>query len=284
MAKEWWKGMSTSDVSREVYAAARMKYPAPEWVVLEEIEIPECRPYRRIDIVAISVQGAPRVVVLELKATRSDFMNEIRDPSKREPGMEFGTEFHYVLPQGMVDKVEMPEGCGLMEVQRGGKIKRALAGKQKSEVNWSQKTTHSMIGKLMRREDPDHKSLLEAGTEAAKTFRQIFKLAGKNLDFEDLMVVVRAMNRGHRFRIEETILATKSYTERKDADPEVLALYALRDAVREKCGYRALSANGFREWFGASDEGKIRVGSMADLKRALLRAKIAAENALKELG
>ncbi len=249
---KWWKGMDVSDVSREVYAAARMRYPAPEWVILEEIEIPGSRLIRRADLVAISVRGAPRVIVLEVKASRDDFLKEIRDPLKREPGMKIGTEFLYVIPRGMVDKSEIPDGCGFLEVQKGGSARLTLAGRQRSDPGWSQAVVHSIIGKLMRREDPDFRTLLEAGNNAAKTCRRIFKLAGKDMDFSDLMDVVRAMNRGHRFKAEEVRLATESYRNRKDKDPEVIALCELRDAVREKCGYRALSASGFREWFGES--------------------------------
>lgn len=280
---KWWAGMPTKEVSKEVYAAARMRYPAPEWVVLEEIENPERGNYRRFDIVAISVRGAPRVIVLEIKASRSDFLNEIRDPMKREPGMRLGTEFLYVVPTGMIDKSEVPDGCGLIEVQNGRTAKQALVGTQKSSVEWSPHVIHSMIGKLIRREDPDHMSLLEAGTEATKTFRKIFKLAGKSMEFADLMFVVRAMNRGHRFRMEETRLATESYAERKDADPEVQALYKLRDAVREKCGYRALSADGFREWFGASEDGTSNPDFVRNATFLLNQVKRTADRLLKDI-
>jgi len=247
---KWWAGMPTKEVSKEVYAAARMRYPAPEWVVLEEIENPERGNCRRFDIVAISVRGAPRVVVLEIKASRSDFLNEIRDPSKREPGMRLGTEFLYVVPTGLIDKSEVPDGCGLLEVQSGRTAKQSKVGTQKSSVEWSPHVVHSMIGKLMRREDPEHKMMTEIGSEAPKVFRKIFKLAGENMEFSDLMFVVRAMRRGHDFRIKETQLATEDYEDRKDKDSEVAGLRALRDAVREKCGYKALSAKGFLEWFG----------------------------------
>lgn len=280
---KWWMGMPVKEVSKEVYAAARMRYPMPEWVILEEIENPERGDCRRFDIVAISVRGAPRVIVLEIKASRSDFLCEIRDPTKREPGMRLGTEFLYVVPAGMIDKSEIPDGCGLLEVQSGGGIRQTLIGRQRSDPEWSPHVTHSMIGKLMRREDPDYKTLLEAGNDAAKTSRQIFKLAGQDLDFEDLMFVVRAMNRGHSFRIEESRLATKSYTERKDADPEVQSLYKLRDAVNDKCGGRALSADGFREWFEKHGGKKSNPDFVRNATFLLSQVKRTADRLLKEI-
>lgn len=62
-------------------------------------------------------------IAYEIKVSRSDFLNEIQKPWKREPGMAVSHRFYYVTPPGLLQPSEVPEGCGLMEVHPSGHVK-----------------------------------------------------------------------------------------------------------------------------------------------------------------
>jgi hypothetical protein len=55
-------------------------------------------------------------VCYEVKAVRSDFLCEMKNPLKRRIGMHFSNEFFFVTPAGMLSLDELPTECGLIEV------------------------------------------------------------------------------------------------------------------------------------------------------------------------
>lgn len=65
-------------------------------------------------------------IAYEVKVSRSDFLNEVKKPWKREAGMELANKFVYVTPPGLITKDEVPEGCGLMEVHPSGTIRTVV--------------------------------------------------------------------------------------------------------------------------------------------------------------
>ena len=199
----WWKGMRAAEVSANVYAAARCMFPAPEWIMLEEISIPGTHGGRRADLVAISIWGPTRVVVCEIKATRADFLNELRDPSKRAPGMRFGTEFAFIVPHGLVQMDEIPDGCGLYEVQRNRRIRRAKVGKQKTQAEWSPAIFHNVVKALVYRTDRTFNTFYQAGSEGAKIYRSLFRALGQEWTLDELIDLTRSLYRGLYFRNQD---------------------------------------------------------------------------------
>lgn len=77
---------------------------------------------RYIDFFAFNVWPSSnyRTVAYEVKVSRSDFLNEIKDPLKRKPSEEFASECYFVVPTGLVKPDEVPEGWGLMTAGDGG--------------------------------------------------------------------------------------------------------------------------------------------------------------------
>lgn len=65
---------------------------------------------------------------IEIKVTRSDFFDDVRDPSKQAPWRQLAGRHAYCVPAGLVGKHEVPAGSGLIEVTRveslaaGGRI------------------------------------------------------------------------------------------------------------------------------------------------------------------
>lgn len=72
-------------------------------------------------------------IAYEVKVTRSDFLNEIKMPWKREIAMELSNSFYYVTPPGLLKTAEIPEGCGLIECHPSGHLRTVLKAPYRNE-------------------------------------------------------------------------------------------------------------------------------------------------------
>jgi hypothetical protein len=95
-----------------------LRYPPPEFIVWEELTITEGANYRRADFFVMSQWRSQNYkrIAFEIKLFHSDFVNELKDPRKREPAMKYSHEFYYVAPLNVIPVAELPEGCGLIEL------------------------------------------------------------------------------------------------------------------------------------------------------------------------
>jgi len=248
-SNSWWKGKKASEISLELYAAVKAAFPSPQWIVLEEISIPGSNGSRRADIVALSIWGPTRVVVCEIKASRADFLNEIRDPSKRERGVSFGTEFVFVVPHNMVRVDEVPEGCGLYEVQRNRRLKRTKSGTQKKNVGWTQAVFHNFVRAIVYRKDEAHRAFYEAGNQGTKIYKNLFKALGQEWSLEELLDLTKTLYRGLLFKKSDVEQASMDFRARMNQDNEVIRLRDLESTVCDLCGYGIRTGQDFARWF-----------------------------------
>jgi len=92
-----------------------------EWLFLRELRIGTGHRHhelQRLDAFALNCLphlGMKRVCY-EVKASRADFVGEIKRPLKRRIGMRFSNEFYFVTAAGMLDMEEVPTDCGLVEI------------------------------------------------------------------------------------------------------------------------------------------------------------------------
>lgn len=63
-------------------------------------------------------------VLIEAKASRSDFLADKHKPFRKDPALGIGQWRLYIAPPGMIKVEELPEGWGLLEVR--GKIVKVL--------------------------------------------------------------------------------------------------------------------------------------------------------------
>lgn len=70
------------------------------------------------------------VMGFEVKTSRSDWLRELKDPSKSEAWRRYCTHFYVVAPRGVVNKDELPAGWGLILPRGSG-----LAINVHSEIN-----------------------------------------------------------------------------------------------------------------------------------------------------
>lgn len=91
-----------------------------EWIFLRELRVGTGRgkqSLQRLDAFALNCfphLGMKRVCY-EIKTSRADFLNEVRQPLKRRIGMRYSNEFYFVMPAGTIDVHELPSECGLIE-------------------------------------------------------------------------------------------------------------------------------------------------------------------------
>jgi hypothetical protein len=100
---------------------ASLHFSKSEWVFLRELRIGTGRnrhSLQRLDAFALNClpHRAMKRVCYEIKASRSDFLCEVKHPLKRRIGMHFSNEFFFVTPAGMLSLDEVPTDCGLIEV------------------------------------------------------------------------------------------------------------------------------------------------------------------------
>lgn len=70
----------------------------------------------------------------EIKVSRQDFKNELKQPSKNLLATIFSNKFYFVTPQGMLNKGEIPRGSGLIEVKDTGEMFYAVKAPETEAV------------------------------------------------------------------------------------------------------------------------------------------------------
>lgn len=119
--------------AREIIAILKAQaFPAPFWMFVEELAVNG----RRVDAFALKVstgslypdKRTPGITgsrlltswSLEIKVSRSDFLSDIAHPPKQYRAREICNRFAYVAPVGLIQKEELPAGCGLLEIHKSG--------------------------------------------------------------------------------------------------------------------------------------------------------------------
>jgi hypothetical protein len=140
---------------------------------------------RRIDAVAVSLWSKPGIghtIAFETKISRSDFKNEIADPTKRKAAIENSNEFYFVCLKGIITPQEVPEDCGLMEVV-GDKEKGTLSLRvaKIAQQRASMVYTRGFFASMMRQAD---------GRTLNLDNHPFMRLAGKNHTLEEFEKLV----------------------------------------------------------------------------------------------
>ncbi len=106
-------------------------------------------PQQRFDAWAINLYPSMKhlTIAYEIKVSRSDFLHELKHPNKRVQAMEHSNEFYFVVPKGLVTVAEVPEDCGLIEVNEQGITRVVKKAIRRTEV----KLTWNFLASIARR-------------------------------------------------------------------------------------------------------------------------------------
>lgn len=128
---------SDKEVTQQIYEFLEMRHPVNgmgEWATFRELNIGTGSfGGRFIDFFAMNLWPSKNYlkVAYEVKVSRADFAKELRDPQKREGAERIANECYFVVPSGLLQFDEIPEGWGLMVMQKDGLkcAKRAMQRK-----------------------------------------------------------------------------------------------------------------------------------------------------------
>jgi hypothetical protein len=81
---------------------------------------------RRIDFLAISAEKGNIVVGAEIKASRADYLKDIKDAQKQKALRCFSNYFYYVTPKGLIEPNDLPPWAGLIEIRTDATDKQIL--------------------------------------------------------------------------------------------------------------------------------------------------------------
>ncbi|WP_186200613.1 hypothetical protein [Burkholderia gladioli] len=134
----------------EVKAALRARFCSPEWALFFEVaDATGARHSRWADAVAMNLWPSRGLAVhgMEVKVSRSDWLRELKDPSKSAPVQRYCDHWWIVAPAGVIKDGELPPTWGHYEVKPGGTL-RELVGAPKLEA---EPVTRQFVAALMRR-------------------------------------------------------------------------------------------------------------------------------------
>ena len=163
--------------SSHVKAALRMHYAAPEYAILEEVRNATGRLKKRqgkqpryCDMLAMSLWPSLglEIIGFEIKVTRADWLNEIKDSKKAVAVGQFCDRWYLVVPDAKIVKEgELPAGWGMI-VANGTSVREVVAAPKRDPVP----ITREFLASLMRNAttaNPDHTEValqIKLGIEA----------------------------------------------------------------------------------------------------------------------
>jgi hypothetical protein len=83
---------------------------------------------------AIGWKRACHSVVVECKVSRADFLADREKPFRRKAELGMGCERYYLVPGNMVNRAELPEGWGLLQL-RGREVEQITPSSGKLRSN-----------------------------------------------------------------------------------------------------------------------------------------------------
>jgi len=154
--------------------ALREKYKAPEYALMFEVGNKTgfgCN--RHADAIAMSLWPSRglELIGFEVKASRSDWLRELKDPAKAEKIAAFCDRWFIVAAEGIVKPGEMPVGWGHIEA-KGGKLKTI---KQAPEKPAAAIDRGFMAAMLRRASEADERLLASAVAARTKEIRESHK-------------------------------------------------------------------------------------------------------------
>ncbi|ATI15728.1 hypothetical protein [Bordetella phage vB_BbrM_PHB04] len=133
----------------KIKAALRARFCAPEWAIMFEVGDGTGTNQRRwADAVAMNLWPSRGLEIhgFEIKASRSDWLRELKNPAKAESVQRYCDRWWIVAPPGVVKDGELPPTWGLYEA-KDGKLRQAVAAPQLAP----QPVDRSFIAAMLRR-------------------------------------------------------------------------------------------------------------------------------------
>jgi len=138
---------SANDITKALFDYYRQKNKtgyasAPAWICFSELRKGTVHSKSRVDFWAMSCWESNNFdrISYEIKISRGDYLNELKQPQKRDFALAISNYFYFVTPPGLISVDELPPECGLIELSESGKlrtIKKAPRRNPQFAFSWS---------------------------------------------------------------------------------------------------------------------------------------------------
>lgn len=131
--------------------ALRKRYAMPEWVLMEEVrDAAGFESNRSADGIAMSMWPSRGLEIngFEIKASRSDWLRELKDPAKAESIAAYCDRWWIVAVPNIVKLEELPVGWGLLELKPNGNLTETKKAPSRENVKPLNRT---FVAAMMRR-------------------------------------------------------------------------------------------------------------------------------------
>jgi hypothetical protein len=110
--------LSDAEITSKIKLSVKRRFDHPEWVLMFEYGAPG-NTGSVCDCLAVNTLPSRnyKVVGFEFKASRSDWLREVRDGQKADYFVQLADEFYVVAPKGVVEDSEIPDGWGYLEMK-----------------------------------------------------------------------------------------------------------------------------------------------------------------------
>jgi hypothetical protein len=102
--------------SKTILESLRNIHPESEWLFAGEVGLLGFQNQQRIDAFAVALWPSKKAIrhSYEIKVSRQDFLNEIKNPQKRQFALDNSEQFWFAIADGIADKSEIPDEAGLL--------------------------------------------------------------------------------------------------------------------------------------------------------------------------
>jgi hypothetical protein len=143
--------MTEKVTASSIRIALEKRYQAPEWCLLHEVANGTGLSAKRYaDCIAMNLFPSRGLAIhgIEIKVSRSDLLNELKQPEKADEIAQYCDYWYVASPKGLADGVELPMTWGLLELFDSG----ILREKKKAEKLVEAKPlTRQFVAALARR-------------------------------------------------------------------------------------------------------------------------------------
>ena len=127
--------------SKQIEDALRVLHPPEAWGFFTEMaNALWIDSYRRFDVYAVAYWKSLKYErrVYEIKISRGDWRREMNEPRKRMEALAKSNTFYFAAPKGMIRLDELPEECGLIEVDGDrARIRRKAPWRECEQPGWN---------------------------------------------------------------------------------------------------------------------------------------------------
>jgi hypothetical protein len=168
LAAEKPKKVTSSDIR----VALEKRYCAPEWCLMHEVANGTGFSGKRYaDCIAMNLFPSRGLAIhgLEIKVSRSDLTNELKNPNKADEIAQYCDLWYVVTPKGLTDDLELPLPWGVIELHETGLLRE----RKKAKPLDAKPLTRTFIAALARRiSQLDAASISQLAEEKIKPERE----------------------------------------------------------------------------------------------------------------